>query len=89
MYVCVVPRTFTNPRVCLVLFVQWSKGCLVRSDINKGVFQKVAYVRVVPRTSAVLFTECTSGGPHTNILAKNSGTLLLDLAYVQLQMISI
>ena len=41
-------------------FTQWSKECRVRPGINQGVSQNLAYVRVVPHTSAVLFVECMS-----------------------------
>jgi hypothetical protein len=35
-----------------------------------------------PHTSAVLFVERMSGGPHAYIDAKNSGVRPLDLTYV-------
>jgi hypothetical protein len=41
--------TFVNPSVHPILFVQLSKGCIIRLGIIERVFQKVAYVHVVPR----------------------------------------
>jgi hypothetical protein len=72
-----------NLSVCLVLFVQWINLCLVCPGISQRVFQKVVYIYVVPRTSTILFTECTSSGPHAYSRTKNSSVRLLDLAYIR------
>jgi hypothetical protein len=65
-----------NPSICPVIFVQWIKGSCVSLGINQWVFQKVAYVRVVSCTSAVLFAVCSFGGLHDYVCAKNCGVRL-------------
>jgi hypothetical protein len=39
-----------QPKHTFDTYAQWSKGCLVCSGINWKIFQKVAYVHVIPRT---------------------------------------
>jgi hypothetical protein len=80
---------FANFSVCLVLFVQQSKRCLLHLGIIQGVFQKILYVHVVPYTSTVLFAERTFGGPHAYVHAKNNGIHPLDLTYIRPQKISV
>jgi hypothetical protein len=66
----------TNPSVGPVLFIQWSKGCFVRPSINQRVFQKVAYICVVPSHTFALKTKAY-------VCTKNRNVRQLDLSYVR------
>ena len=66
---------------CYCIVVQ---RCLVRPGITQMVFQKIAYVRVVPHMSAVLFAEHTSSSPPMYVSTRDRGIHPLDLAYVHL-----
>jgi hypothetical protein len=83
IFYCVAKSSGRPPTLAYIWYYLSSdpKGVsYIGSGINHVVFQKVAYVCVVPRTSAVLFTKRTSSGPYTYVHAKNSGICPLDLA---------
>ena len=54
----------------------------------KGI-PKTSVRLVVPRTSAVLFVERMSGGPHLYVRTKDRGVHPVDLAYVRLLSVSV
>jgi hypothetical protein len=67
-------RTSANPNVRLILFVQRSKWCIIRLDIIQRVFQKVAYVCVVPHTSVYYLQSVHSVvPPRTSALETGTG----------------
>ena len=82
-------RTSIQPQCKSGAIAQWFKRCLVCLDIAQRVFQKIAYVCVVPRTSIILFAGCTSGGPPTYVRTRDMGVRSPDLAYVHLQRVSV
>ena len=82
-------QTSGNPNVHPVVFVQWSKGCLVRPGITQRVFQKVAYVQWSHVRPPLRFAKRTSCGSRLYVRAKDKGVCSADLAYVYLLRVSV